>query len=205
MQLCDDQLQAAVLQYLPESLRGLADAAPGGTDPSGPGGMGAFPMGAGGLAGAQDQEHERKSHGLPDESGFWSDEDGDWEFGLNIGGFGNMYVDGKLFISIKSYKSPEDAFFLLGSPDIRKVLTGLKAGEPHKIEIRIGNAELVAAEPIFKYRGGIRLGAIRKVEDEQAIQDAVTLAKGADGKWLAWTSRHLLIAYSSGDSGRRAQ
>ena len=116
-----------------------------------------------------------------------------------------MYVDGKLFISIKSYKSPEDAFFLLGSPDIRKVLTGLKAGEPHKIEIRIGNAELVAAEPIFKYRGGIRLGAIRKVEDEQAIQDAVTLAKGADGEWLAWTSRHLLIAYSSGGSDRRAQ
>jgi beta-glucosidase len=39
----------------------------------------------------------------------------------------------------------------------------------------------VARGTPFTCRGGIRLGAIRKVDDEEAIQHAATLAKEADG------------------------
>lgn len=37
--LSNESLHSSVLQYLPENMRGLADVAPGATDPSGPGGM----------------------------------------------------------------------------------------------------------------------------------------------------------------------
>ena len=73
------------------------------------------------------------------------------------------------------------AFFLFDAIDYRLVLKGLKAGQSHNIEIRVSNQDFIAGGPIFPYRGGFRLGAIKKQTDEDGIKEAVELAKDADG------------------------
>jgi beta-glucosidase len=60
----------------------------------------------------------------------------------------------------------------------------LKKGKQYSIEIRLSNAEFIARGSPFFCRGGIRLGAVRRIEPEEGIKEAVKLAKEADGKFL---------------------
>lgn len=64
---------------------------------------------------------------------------------------------------------------------MHNVVCDLKAGQSYNIEIRLSNAEIVSHGSPIICRGGIRLGAIRKIGAEEAIKEAVQLAKDSDG------------------------
>ncbi|KAH9482518.1 putative beta-glucosidase I [Psilocybe cubensis] len=111
---------------------------------------------------------------------FVPDESGDWEIGMNIAGRGNLFMNGKLVIDLSTKPSRGEAFFGLGTEDVRVVVEGLKAGQEYDLEIRISNTEFAARGTPYVCWGGIRLGGIRKVDGRTAIQDAVQLAKLSD-------------------------
>ena len=115
---------------------------------------------------------------------FIPDEDGDWEIGLNIAGRGNLFIDNELIIELSIDPPQGESFFGLGTIDVRKVLHGLKAGQKYNIEIRLSNKEFIARGAPFSTRGGIRLGAIRKIDPEEGLKDAVELAKKTDSRCL---------------------
>jgi len=121
---------------------------------------------------------------------FVPDEDGDWELGLAIAGSGNLFIDGKLVIDLSTNPKQGESFFGLGTIDLRKVVKGLKAGQSYDLEVRLNNSAFVARGTPFTCRGGIRLGAIRQVDDEEAIQHAVILAKNADATVLVIGLNH---------------
>jgi beta-glucosidase len=112
---------------------------------------------------------------------FIPDEDGDWEFSLAIAGLGNFFFDGKLAIDLSTNPEQGESFFGLGTVDVRTVIKGLKAKQTYHMEIRLGNATFIAGGSPFTCRGGIQFGAIRQIGEEDAIRDAVALAKESDG------------------------
>lgn len=111
---------------------------------------------------------------------FIPDEDGDWDVGLSIAGIGNLFIDGKLIIDLSNDPAPGESFFGLGTIDARAILKGLKAGQAYHIDIRLCNAAFVAKGSPFTCRGGIRLGAFRRIGEEEALNDAVRIAKSSD-------------------------
>lgn len=113
---------------------------------------------------------------------FIPDEDGDWEIGLNVAGIGNLFIDGKLVIDLSTDPVQGEAFFGLGTIDVRTVVKGLKAGQEYSLEIRLSNADFVARGSPFICWGGIRLGGIRQFGGDEAIEEAVQLAKESDGE-----------------------
>lgn len=100
---------------------------------------------------------------------------------MSIAGRGNLFINRKLVIDQSTAPEQGQAFFGMGTKDIKVVVRGLNAGEEYDLEIRISNTEFVARGTPFKCWGGIRLGGVRLVDGETAIQDAVKLAKEAEG------------------------
>jgi beta-glucosidase len=121
---------------------------------------------------------------------FIPDEDGDWEFSLAIAGLGNFFFDGKLAIDLSTNAEQGESFFGLGTVDVRTVIKGLKAKQTYHMEIRIGNATFIAGGSPFTCRGGIQFGAIRQIGEEDAIRDAVALAKESDATILVVGLNH---------------
>ena len=95
-----------------------------------------------------------------------------------------MFIDSKLVIELSINPPQGESFFGLGTIDERKLLSGLKAGSQHSVEIRLSNKEFIARGAPFSTRGGIRLGTIRKVDPEQGLKDAVELAKSSDSEFF---------------------
>lgn len=112
---------------------------------------------------------------------FIPDEDGDWEFGLALAGLGNLFIDGRLAIDLSTNPTNGDLFFGLGTGEMRTIVKGLKAKQSYNMEIRTCNATIVAKESPFTFWGGIQLGGLRQVGQEDAIRNAVALAKESDG------------------------
>ncbi|PPQ71098.1 hypothetical protein CVT24_009849 [Panaeolus cyanescens] len=111
---------------------------------------------------------------------FTPDQSGDWEFGLNLAGRGNLFLDGKLVIDLSTAPEQGESFFGMGTTDIRQVAKDLTAGQAYDLEIRVSSAEFVARGTPFPCWGGIRAGAIRDLSDDAHIQEAVQLAKSSD-------------------------
>ncbi|KAF8165588.1 glycoside hydrolase family 3 protein [Crassisporium funariophilum] len=112
---------------------------------------------------------------------FIPDEDGDWEIGMNLAGAGNLFIDQKLVVDLSTAPVQGEAFFGLGTEDVRTTVKGLKAGQSYDLEIRLSNADFAARGSPFLCWGGIRVGAVRDVDGDAAIQEAVQLAKESDG------------------------
>ncbi|KAI0340912.1 glycoside hydrolase family 3 protein [Trametopsis cervina] len=111
---------------------------------------------------------------------FIPDEDGDWDIGLNIAGRGNLFIDNKLVIELSVNPPQGDSFFGLGTIDARAIVPNLNKGQTYHIEIRLSNGEFISRGVPFTCRGGVRLGAVRRIEPEEGIKDAVKIAKEAD-------------------------
>lgn len=114
---------------------------------------------------------------------FIPDEDGEWEFGLNLAGRGNMFLDRKLVIDLSAAPFNPDALFGAGTQDMRSFVKDLKAGQAYDLEIRISNADFANQALPFPFWGVIRAGGIKNVDGDAAIQQAVELAKESDGQW----------------------
>ncbi|KAI5894000.1 glycoside hydrolase family 3 protein [Schizophyllum commune H4-8] len=111
---------------------------------------------------------------------FTPDESGDWDFGLNLAGRGNLFLDGKLVIDLSTNPELGEAFFGLGTVDVKTTVKGLKAGQTYDLEIRINSADFQARSSPFECYGGIRLGAMPSTDPEVAIREAVEVAKASD-------------------------
>ncbi|KAH7916249.1 glycoside hydrolase family 3 protein [Hygrophoropsis aurantiaca] len=111
---------------------------------------------------------------------FVPDEDGDWQFGMNIAGNGNLFLDGKLIIDLSTNPEQGENFFNMGTVDVKGLVKGLKAGREYNLEIRLSNAEFVARGAPIPCWGGLRLGAFCTIDHEEGIKKAVAIAKDAD-------------------------
>ncbi|CAA7260099.1 unnamed protein product [Cyclocybe aegerita] len=110
---------------------------------------------------------------------FTPDEDGDWAIGVNVTGAGNVFLDGKIIIDLSTNPPPVSLFTGSLPPDTRTVVNGLKAGQAYDLEIRIDNSTYAPLSP-FPCWGVLRAGAIRDVNPEAAIEEAVAFAKESD-------------------------
>ncbi|KAK9342520.1 glycoside hydrolase superfamily [Lipomyces starkeyi] len=79
-----------------------------------------------------------------------------------------LFLDGELIVDNKTKQRQGTSFFGIGTPEERGSKY-LEAGRPYRILV------VVSFGP-----GGLRLGACRRIDPDQAIQDAVDLAAKAD-------------------------
>ncbi|KAJ7498630.1 glycoside hydrolase family 3 protein [Mycena latifolia] len=122
---------------------------------------------------------------------FIPDESGDWEFGIQLAGRGNLFLDNKLVVDLSAHWEPGDSFFDLGTIDKRSVVRGLKAGQPYDLEVRISTSDFAAkAKPFRHCWGGVRIGGFCQVDGEEAIKEAAALAKDSDAVILVVGLNH---------------
>jgi beta-glucosidase len=121
---------------------------------------------------------------------FIPDEDGDWEFGFAVAGLGNLFIDEKLVIDLSTNPVQGELLFGLGTGEVRTVVKGLNTKQSYSVEVRLCNSTLVAKGTPFPCWGGIQLGALRQVGDEDAIRDAVDLARESDATILVIGLNH---------------
>ncbi|KAG7447564.1 glycoside hydrolase family 3 protein [Guyanagaster necrorhizus] len=111
---------------------------------------------------------------------FVPDESGDWEFGMSVAGIGNMFIDKKMVIDQSTNTKYLESYFGAGSTEVRAIVQGMKTGQEYELEVRLSNAEFISRGPPFPSWGGFRLGGIRVIEGQEAIQEAEALAKTSD-------------------------
>ncbi|CDZ97665.1 glycoside hydrolase family 3 protein [Phaffia rhodozyma] len=111
---------------------------------------------------------------------FVPDEDGDWEFGIVIAGQGDLYIDGKLVVDNTHNQVPGEYFFNQGSIEVKAIVPGLKSGKEYSLELRSTNEKPLRSTQIFGSRGALRVGAWRTIQEKEAIQEAVDVARNVD-------------------------
>ena len=112
-----------------------------------------------------------------------------------LAGLGNLFVDGKLEISIPADAPRGDSFFGLGTEEVKVTVGGLKAGQPVALELRMNTSSIMGSDSLVKCRGGIRLGATRAVQAVAAMAEAVELAKSSDGIAVHHLAHVVLFLY----------
>ncbi|TFK43781.1 glycoside hydrolase family 3 protein [Crucibulum laeve] len=111
---------------------------------------------------------------------FTPDEDGDWDFGMNLTGRGNLFINNELVINLSTNPEPGTAFFGLATADVRKVVKGLKAGWEYDLELRMCNEDFHARGSSFTFWGIVRVGGSRVLTEEEGINEAVEVARASD-------------------------
>ena len=109
-------------------------------------------------------------------------ESGVYDFGLSVAGTGLLYVDGELVVDNKTEQRQGVSFFGIGTPEERGSIY-LNANQPYRIHVDYGTAptsNLKLHGVVSFGPGGLRLGGCRRIDPEQAIQDAVQLAEQVD-------------------------
>ena len=96
---------------------------------------------------------------------------------------GKLFVNQKLVVDLTEPESGE-LFFNVGSKEVRGVFSNMVRGQKYDLEIRANNYNsfLDTKGTPFDSRGGIRVGAFRKKETKEAIDEAITLAKESAGE-----------------------
>ncbi|KAL9100857.1 MAG: hypothetical protein Q9163_003823 [Psora crenata] len=102
-------------------------------------------------------------------------EDGLYDFGLTVQGTGQLFVDGQLIIDNATDQEAGTSFF--GGGTVEEIGSiELKKGQDYSVKVEFGTA---AAAAKFG-AGGLRIGFSKRMDPEQAIQDAVKLASEVD-------------------------
>ncbi|KDQ12273.1 glycoside hydrolase family 3 protein [Botryobasidium botryosum FD-172 SS1] len=106
-----------------------------------------------------------------------------FEFGLTVSGRANLYVNEKLTIDNWTKQRPGEFFYGQGSAE-EKATVDLTANQGVNILVEYTNTLPPNAEDRDNSQPalmrGVRLGGCEKIEPEQAIKDAVALAKDSD-------------------------
>ncbi|KAK9236471.1 glycoside hydrolase superfamily [Lipomyces kononenkoae] len=116
------------------------------------------------------------------EGTFEPTESGIYDFGLTVAGTGLLFVDGEVVVDNKTKQRQGTSFFGIGTPEERGSKY-LEAGRPYRIFVEYGTAptsNLKLHGVVSFGPGGLRVGACRRIDPDQAIQDAVDLAAKAD-------------------------
>ena len=110
------------------------------------------------------------------------EEDGAFDFGLAVHGTANLYINGEMLINNTKDQVHGSVFFGCGTGEIVRS-TKLNAGQTYKIHIEFGTAatsELESPGIVSFGYGGFRLGGCKRLDPEEAIAEAVKLAKEVD-------------------------
>ncbi|EFX05617.1 beta-glucosidase [Grosmannia clavigera kw1407] len=116
------------------------------------------------------------------EGTFTPTESGMYDFGVTVAGTGQLFIDQELVVDNETVQNAGNSFFGMGTVEElgSKVL---EAGVPYTVLFRFGSAPLskVTNPKVVSFgKGGFSFGASRRVETEQAIADAVSLAGSAE-------------------------
>ncbi|KAH7403006.1 putative beta-glucosidase I [Cadophora sp. MPI-SDFR-AT-0126] len=109
-------------------------------------------------------------------------EDGVWDFGLQTHGTCTFSIDGAIVVDNATNQVAGQSFFGAGTREERGSIS-LKAGQTYKLFLHFGSAptSTLSLHGTTAFRkGGLRLGGCPKIDTEEAIERAVTLAESAD-------------------------
>lgn len=113
------------------------------------------------------------------------DNTGPFEFGLTVAGRAKLWINDELTIDNWTKQTPGDFFYGQGTIE-EKATVELKAGQAVKVYVEYTNTlppddegtETRSAQPALMR--GVRLGGCKKIDPEEAIEAAVTLAEKCD-------------------------
>ena len=109
-------------------------------------------------------------------------ESGIYDFGLTVAGTGELFIDGVLVVDNKTKQRQGTSFFGIGTPEERGSKY-LNAGQQYQVLVEYGTAptsNLKLHGVVSFGPGGLRMGGCKRIDPEQAIQNAVDLAANAD-------------------------
>ena len=98
---------------------------------------------------------------------------------------GNLFINNRLIIDLSSDPQLGQEFYGMGTKNVKTSTIAFTKGKEYRIELRMCNKGFVDKAPPINTRGGLKLGASRKlnpVEDE--IKLAAELAKKVDGLFV---------------------
>ncbi|RXW21014.1 hypothetical protein EST38_g4842 [Candolleomyces aberdarensis] len=114
------------------------------------------------------------------------DATGSFEFGLTVAGRAKLWLDDKLTIDNWTKQTPGDFFYGQGTVE-EKATVQVTAGKPLQVLVQYTNTMPPATDENGEQRlsqpalmKGVRLGGCPKINGEEAIAEAVSLAKDAD-------------------------
>lgn len=115
---------------------------------------------------------------------FTPDETGTWQFGVTVHGTARLYVHDKLVVDNATTQRAGTAFFSQGTKEELGSVQ-LNAGTSYKLRVEFGSAltsnlQNDTGGGVSFNGGGLRVGALLQLDAEQAIQNAVKAAEGAD-------------------------
>jgi beta-glucosidase len=127
-----------------------------------------------------DYQHPEKQETfyLSMSANYVSEHSGLHEFGLATYGVGKLYINDELVIDNETEQSPGGMFFGKGSSEKRGVYK-MQAGQSYRVKIEAGSASTSKVEggSLIPIPGGAcRLGACVKIEPDEGIQRAASLA-----------------------------
>jgi beta-glucosidase len=109
-------------------------------------------------------------------------ESGIYDFGLTVAGTGELFIDGVLVVDNKTKQRQGTSFFGIGTPEERGS-KHLNSGQQYHVLVEYGTAptsNLKLHGVVSFGPGGLRLGGCKRIDPEQAIQNAVDLAADVD-------------------------
>lgn len=119
---------------------------------------------------------------------------GVWDFGLSVHGTGRLFIDGELVVSNVSEQKPGGTFGGCGTVEETGTRI-LEAGKSYNVLVRWGcdkTSDLKVPGVVAFGQGGMRLGACPRLDPQEALQEAIDLAKsvnqvvlcvGTSGEW----------------------
>ncbi|OWZ58608.1 hypothetical protein C349_07217 [Cryptococcus neoformans var. grubii Br795] len=110
---------------------------------------------------------------------FAPDQDGHWRIGLNSIDRAKLFVDGKLVIDYSADLKPGKMFFGFCYEERSVVLRDLKRGQVYQVELRAWDSAHLHSLPV-KMPAGFSIGVIPELDSQEAIDQAVELAKDSD-------------------------
>lgn len=110
------------------------------------------------------------------------EESGEYVFSLSVAGTAILYIDGKMVVDNENDQTRGDSFFGLGTGE-RTGVVNLEAGRIYTVLIKHGTLPTSALRvpgAITMNAGGLRIGGMKKIDDQTELEKAVEIAKTVD-------------------------
>jgi beta-glucosidase len=116
------------------------------------------------------------------EGQFTPEESGEYIFSLSVAGTAILYVDGRLVVDNENNQVVGDSFFGSGTNE-RTGMVDLEAGKTYNIVVKHGTLPTSALRTpgaTTMGAGGLRIGGMKRIDDQTELRKAVELAKTVD-------------------------
>ncbi len=110
------------------------------------------------------------------------EESGEYIFSLSVAGTALLFIDGQLVVDNENNQTPGDSFFGAGT-DERTGVVALEADKTYTVVVRHGTLPTSAMRipgATAMGAGGLRIGGMKKIDEEEELEKAVQLAKSVD-------------------------